>query len=64
MYRYKITCLFQADFSNIYRAIFGGVEYSYSENGCEGPNVATYGFDQPQTPIDLGPLVKVELVTN
>ena len=64
MYRYKVTCLFQADWANICPAIFGGVEHSYSENGSEGPNVATYGFDQPQTPADLGPLVKVELVTN
>lgn len=29
-----------------------------------GGNVATYTFDAPQTPADLGPLVKVELLPN
>jgi hypothetical protein len=63
MYIYKVTCLFQADWVNLYPAIFGGVEHSYSENGSQGPNVANYGFLTPQTPADLGPLVKVELIS-
>ena len=61
MYRYKITCLFQADWTTIYPALFGGAVHSYSLN--DKPNVATYGFDTPQTPADLGPLVRVELIS-
>ena len=62
MYRYKITCLFQADWPNLFKAIFGDVQHSYSENMMDAPNVATYGFPTPQTPADLGPLVRVELL--
>jgi|GEM_PF-1677362 len=62
---YKITCSFQADWDNLFLAIFGGnAQHSYSRNGEEGPNVAIYGFDTPQTPADLGPLVRVELIPN
>ena len=60
MYRYKVTCLFQADWTTIYPALFGEVEHSYSLN--DKPNIATYGFATPQTPADLGPLVRVELL--
>jgi hypothetical protein len=59
---YKITCLFDADWANLYPAIFGQTQHSYSRVGDLGPNVAIYGFDTPQTPVDLGPLVKVELL--
>ena len=60
---YKITCLFQADWDNLFPAIFGtNAQHSYSANGDLGPNIAVYGFDTPQTPVDLGPLVKVEVI--
>lgn len=59
---YKVTCLFQADWDNLYPALFGSAQHSHSLCGEEGPNVATYGFATPQTPADLGPLVKVELL--
>jgi hypothetical protein len=62
---YKITCAFQADWDNLFKSVFGiNAQHSYSRNGEEGPNVAVYGFDTPQTPADLGPLVKVELIPN
>jgi hypothetical protein len=61
MYRYKITCLFQADWTTIYPALFGEVEHSYSLN--DKPNVAVYGFSTQQTPANLGPLVRVELIS-
>jgi len=60
---YKITCLFQADWNNLFPAIFGtNIQHSYSANGDLGPNVAVYGFSTPQTPVDLGPLVRVEVI--
>jgi len=61
---YKITCVFDADWSNLYPAIFGQAQHSYSRVGDLGPNVAIYGFDTPQTPADLGPLVRVEVISN
>jgi hypothetical protein len=62
---YKITCVFDADWANLFPAIFGSnAQHSHSRNGDLGPNVAIYGFDTPQTPADLGPLVKVELIPN
>lgn len=62
MTKYKITCLFQADWNNIYTAIFGEAVHSYSETNCESPNIAVFGFDEPVTPADLGPLVKIEII--
>lgn len=60
---YKITCVFSADWDNLFPAIFGSnAQHSYSRNGEDGPNVAIYGFTTPQTPANLGPLVKVEVV--
>lgn len=60
---YKITCLFQADWTTLFPAIFGTIaQHAYSANGEQGPNVAIYGFDTPQTPVDLGPLVKIEVI--
>jgi len=59
---YKITCLFQADWVNLYPALFGQVQHSYSANGDLGSNIAVYGFASPQTPVDLGPLVRVEVI--
>jgi len=65
MTTYRITCLFQADWENLFRSIFGtNAQHSYSRIGDLGPNVAIYGFDTPQTPADLGPLVRVEVIPN
>lgn len=62
MYTYKITVLFQPEWPAIFTAVFGD-----SAQCCASlvdAYVATYSFSTPQTPADLGPLVKVELVTS
>lgn len=60
MYKYKITTLFFCDWNVICKHVFSGVEHSTSFVSSD--NYAIYGFDTPQTPADLGPLVKVELL--
>jgi hypothetical protein len=59
MHTYRITCLFQADWSTLYPALFGNAQHCASRTE---DNVATFTFDTPQTPANLGPLVKVELL--
>lgn len=60
MITFKITTMFQADWENLFAALFPGRQHSFSEiNG----NVAKFGFeDVSVVPADLGPLVKVEVV--
>lgn len=53
--------MFVADSVMVYKSIFGQAVHCASYN--EG-NVAIYTFDTPQTPADLGPLVRVELIPN
>jgi hypothetical protein len=61
MIKYKVTTLFQADWENIFSALFNGRQHSMSQ--IVG-NVAIFGFDDPAvTPTDLGPLVRVELIS-
>lgn len=58
MITYKVTTLFQADWDNVFEALFPGRQHCYSE--ITGNN-AKFGFeDESVTPADLGPLVKVE----
>ena len=60
MITYKITTMFQADWDNLFAALFPGRQHCYSEiNG----NTAKFGFSEPVTPADLGPLVRVELIS-
>lgn len=59
MHTYKVTCPFQADWENLFAALFPDAQHCAST--IEG-NVATYSFATPQTPVDLGPLVVVELL--
>ena len=60
MYLYKLTAIgFYPEFDLLYKQIFG--EAVHCSSLVEG-NVAVYGFDTPQTPADLGPLVRVELL--
>jgi hypothetical protein len=60
MITYKITTVFQADWDNLFPAIFGSNQHCFSE--VDG-NVAKFGFeDTTVTPADLGPLVRVELI--
>ena len=60
MSKYKVTTIgFYPDFQLLYGQIFGNAVHV--ESLVEG-NVAYYTFSEPQTPADLGPLVKVELL--
>lgn len=62
-YNYRVTVAFgSANWPIIAKAIFGTAQHDYSQT-CDSEPVATYGFSTPQTPADLGPLVKVELIT-
>lgn len=61
MYTYKITTMFSPEWPALFRSIFGP-EAVCVASLVDG-NVATYSFDTPQTPADLGPLVKVELIS-
>jgi hypothetical protein len=60
MYKYKVTALFYTDWNILFSHIFVGAEHCSSTVTSE--NCAIYGFDTPQTPVDLGPLVRVELL--
>lgn len=62
MITYRITCMFEADWSNLYPALFKTVQHCASKNNG---NVAEFSFDDDTvTPTDLGPLVKVEVIPN
>jgi hypothetical protein len=61
MHKYKVTCLFVPDWAVVYQSVFGSAVHCASST--EG-SVATFTFDSPQTPADLGPLVRVELLPN
>ncbi len=61
-FTYRVTVAF--DWPNwpfIYEQLFGNVARVYSQT-CDSHNVGLFGFESAQTPADLGPLVKVELV--
>lgn len=60
MSKYKLTAIgFYPEFELLYKQIFG--DAVHVESLVQG-NVAYYTFDQPVTPADLGPLVKIELI--
>lgn len=59
MTTYKVTCLFAADWSNVYPLLFGNAVHVASE---VSGNIGVYSFAEPVTPADLGPLVRVELL--
>ena len=60
MSKFKVTCLFVPDWPVVYKSLFGDAVHvaSYTEG-----SMAYFTFDSPQTPADLGPLVKVELIS-
>lgn len=60
MYKFKVTCLFIPDWVVVYPSLFGSAVHvaSYIEG-----SVGEFTFDQPVTPADLGPLVKVEVIS-
>jgi hypothetical protein len=51
---------FYPEFDLLYKQCFG--DAVHVESLVEA-NVAIYGFATPQTPADLGPLVRVELIS-
>ncbi len=62
-YTYKISSIVSiADWQGLIKAVFENYDgQPASFNGSSFINVT---FDTPQTPADLGPLVKVELLPN
>jgi hypothetical protein len=61
MTTYRITCMFEPEWHSLYPALFGAVQHCASMvNG----NVAEFTFATPQTPANLGPLVKIEIIPN
>ncbi len=62
--RYQINTsgLVIADPQELRRAVFGDAQPIFEEFGGGAPYVVE--FASPQTPADLGPLVKVELLSN
>jgi hypothetical protein len=61
MYTYKITVLFQPEWPALFAAVFG--DSAQCSASLVDAYVATYTFATPQTPADLGPLVRVELIS-
>jgi len=61
-YIYKVTVAFSwPNWTFIRSQVFGDSECVFSQTSDSEP-AGIFGFDTPQTPIDLGPLVKVEIV--
>ena len=61
--RYTIkTSLLISDWQELRRSIFGDAQPIFEEMGGGAPYVVE--FDTPQTPADLGPLVKIEIIPN
>lgn len=62
MITYRVTCMFQADWKNLFVALFGDRQHCYSVIDYD---YAVFGFEDPAVkPADLGPLVRVELISN
>ena len=63
-YTYRVTVAFAwPNWPFIYGQLFGDVAHVYSQTS-DSETVGLFRFESAQTPADLGPLVKVELVTN
>lgn len=61
--KYSITSILQVnDWEALRVALFGDAQPVYQQFGIGVPYIVE--FSEPVTPADLGPLVKVELVTN
>ena len=62
MITYRVTCMFQAEWKNLFKAIFGDNQHCYSVIDYD---YAVFGFEDPAVkPADLGPLVKIEIIPN
>jgi hypothetical protein len=60
MYTYQVTALFIPEWPSLFDSIFG-VEADSHASLVSG-NVGVYTFTSPQSPANLGPLVKVEVI--
>ena len=61
--KYSITSILQVnDWEALRVALFGDAQPVFQQFGIGFPYIVE--FSEPVTPADLGPLVKVELVTN
>lgn len=61
--KYSITSILQvSDWQALRVAVFGDAQPIFEQFGGGAPYVVE--FATPQTPADLGPLVKVELIPN
>ena len=62
MTTYKVSTIgFYPEFNLLFTQIFGDAQHCASK--VLG-NVAYYAFESAQSPVDLGPMVKVEVVDN
>jgi hypothetical protein len=63
MYRYKVTVLAISinSWEDLRRVVFGESGAVFEQYGG---TVGEFHFTTPQTPADLGPLVRVELLSN
>ena len=55
--KYKVTCLFMADWPLVSKAIFGDEHTVFMQT--EG-NVGLFVFDHHVTPVNIGPLAIIE----
>ena len=61
--KYSITSILQVnDWEALRVALFGDAQPVFQQFGIGFPYIVE--FSEPVTPADLGPLVKVELITN
>jgi len=62
MYRYKVTAIAikVASWEDLRKAVFGESGPVFEQYGGA---IGEFHFTEPQTPADLGPLVRVELIS-
>ena len=61
--KYSITSILQvSDWQALRVAVFGDAQPIFEQFGGGAPYVVE--FAEPQTPADLGPLVKIEIIPN
>ena len=63
MYRYKVTAIAikVSSWEDLRKAIFGEAGPVFEQYG--GGSIGEFHFTTPQSPADLGPLIKVELIS-
>ena len=60
MYTYQITALFIPEWPNLFDSVFGAGSNCHAS--LVSGNVGVYTFTSPQSPANMGPLVKVEVI--